>query len=726
METAQRVTRTALRQFRLRTTLVVPFVVQIVAAVSLVGWLSFRSGQQAVTDLAHQLRSEVTARVRDRIRIYVSVPPLVNRVNADAIDLGILDFQNIPAAEPYFWRQVLTYQAIGYVGFANEQGQYSRVGWINRWSPAERPQVAEQLSFGTGNLDLYDLDQNGNRVRFAKSIPNYDVRKRPFYTAILGSQKPAWSEIFINVTNPTLQMNATHPYYDRDGNLLGILTCQMSLNQIRDFLSTLKIGRTGQVYIVEPTGNLVSTSLKDQPLWKKVKSDLVRVRAIDSQNPLMQSSFAFLSRQFNKLESIQQDYQLEFFTPDGQRQFLQVSPFTDKHGLTWLIVVAMPESDFMQQIINNTRTTVLLCLLALAAAIVGGYYVARWISGKILRLDQAAQAVANGDFDQSVQVTGGIASVIELENLAGSFNSMTRQLKTSFESLEHQRNSFARFFPPEYLKFLKKADVTHVELGDHASKEMAVMFSDIRSFTPMAEQMTPQESFNFINAYLGRVSPEIRNYNGFVVKFMGDGMMAVFPDRADDAVQAGIAQFRQLRQYNQEREAQGLLPIAIGMGLHFGHVMVGMVGENNRVQGDTLSDNVNLTSRLEGLTKFYGVSLLISADLLQRLADPDRYLLRFLDRVIVKGRSEAIAIYEVLEADVETNRQLKLQTLAEFKQGVQHYRDGNWLAARQCFEQVLTINPLDKTASLYLQRIAQLREQGIPANWNGVWTFTEK
>ncbi|HEY9615786.1 MAG TPA: adenylate/guanylate cyclase domain-containing protein [Microcoleaceae cyanobacterium] len=726
METAQRMTRTALRQFRLRTTLVVPFVVQIVAAVSLVGWLSFRSGQQAVTDLAHQLRSEVTARVRDRIADYVSVPPLVNQVNADAIDLGILDFQNIQAAEPYFWRQVLAYQAIGYVGFANEQGQYSRVGWINRFSPTERPQVAEQLNFGIGDLDLYDLDQNGKRLRFAKSVPNYDVLKRPFYTVAVQQRKPAWSEIFINITNPTLQMNASQPYYDRDGNLLGILTCQMSLNQIRDFLSTLKIGRTGQVYIVEPTGNLVSTSLKDQPLWKKVKSDLVRVRAIDSQNPLMRSSFTFLSHQFNKLESIRQDYQLDFVTADGQRQFLQVSPFTDKQGLNWLIVVAMPESDFMQQIITNTRTTVVLCLLALAVAIVAGYYVARWISVKILKLDQAAQAVANGDFAQSVKVTGRLASVIELENLANSFNSMTRQLQTSFESLEQQRNSFARFFPSEYLKFLKKADVTHVELGDHASKEMAVMFSDIRSFTPVAEKMTPQESFNFVNTYLGRVSPEIRNYNGFVVKFMGDGMMAVFPDRADDAVQAGIAQFRQLQQYNQERESQGLLPITIGMGLHFGHVMVGMIGENNRVQGDTLSDNVNLTSRLEGLTKFYGVSLLISADLLHRLVDPDRYQLRFLDRVIVKGRSEAIAIYEVLDADVEANRQLKLQTLVEFDQGVQHYRDCNWLEARQCFEQVLTINPLDKTASLYLQRIDYLREQGIPANWNGVWTFTEK
>ena len=166
---------------------------------------------------------------------------------------------------------------------------------------------------------------------------------------------------------------------------------------------------------------------------------------------------------------------------------------------------------------------------------------------------------------------------------------------------------------------------------------MAMMFSDIRSFTTLSESMTPKESFDFVNAYLQRVSPEIRKHNGFIVKYLGDGMMAAFPEGADDAVQAGIAQLKKVQEYNWQRQEEGYLPIEIGMGIHVGHIMVGMVGEANRIQGDALSDNVNLTARLEGLTKFYGVSLLISEQVLKGLNDSAGYHIRFWTEQLLKA-----------------------------------------------------------------------------------------
>lgn len=298
--------------------------------------------------------------------------------------------------------------------------------------------------------------------------------------------------------------------------------------------------------------------------------------------------------------------------------------------------------------------------------------------------------------------------------------------KRAEDALKQLKDSFARFFPSEYLKFLNKDSVIHVQLGDHVSKEMVMMFSDIRSFTTLSESMTPQESFDFINSYLQRVSPEIHNHNGFIVKYLGDGVMAAFPDSVDDAVQAGIAQFHKIQEYNRERAAQGLMPLKIGMGIHIGQMMVGLIGEENRMQGDALSDIVNLTSRLEGLTKFYGVSLLISEDVVNRLSHPQQYQIHFLDRAIVKGRSEAIAVYEVLDAEVEAVRLLKLQTLPDFEQGLQKYSNGELTQAKACFEQVLTVNPLDKTAKLYLERVNQLMEEGVPENWDGVWAFSQK
>jgi adenylate cyclase len=314
----------------------------------------------------------------------------------------------------------------------------------------------------------------------------------------------------------------------------------------------------------------------------------------------------------------------------------------------------------------------------------------------------------------------------ELGQLARTFTQMVKTIHTREQELKRLNQSFARFFPAEYLRFLRKETVTDVQLGDYVSKTMAVMFSDIRSFTTISETMTPQENFNFVNAYLKRVSPEIRNHYGIIVKFLGDGMMAVFPEGADDAVAAGVAKQLRVQEYNKQRQDRGDRPIQVGIGIHVGHMMLGMVGEANRIQGDAFSDTVNLTSRLEGLTRFYGVSMLISEQTLDHLSDPSCYQIRFLDRVIVKGRNEPIAIYEVLDAETQDVQHLKRQTQIPFEQGVECYRSGLLNDAKLHFEQVLAINAADKTASLYLDRLHQLIEQGIPENWNEAWAFSEK
>ena len=299
------------------------------------------------------------------------------------------------------------------------------------------------------------------------------------------------------------------------------------------------------------------------------------------------------------------------------------------------------------------------------------------------------------------------------------------RIKTHIK-LANISNAYGRFVPHEYLYFLSRESILDVKLGDHISKEMAVMFSDIRSFTTLAESMTPQESFNFVNAYLREVSPEIRKNNGLVVKYLGDGVMAVFPDRADDAVAAGIAKLNKVRDYNQRRLKAGYQPIKIGIGIHIGNVMVGIVGESGRMEGDALSDNVNLTARLEGLTKFYGVSLLISEQVVNKMHEPEKYQLRFLDRAIVKGRSEPISVYEVLEGETEETRELKLKTQPDFERGVEFYRRGELEPAKEFFDRVLQVNSLDKTAQLYLERIERLEKFGLPEQWNGTWRFTEK
>jgi class 3 adenylate cyclase/CheY-like chemotaxis protein len=343
---------------------------------------------------------------------------------------------------------------------------------------------------------------------------------------------------------------------------------------------------------------------------------------------------------------------------------------------------------------------------------------------QVNRITDAAFAVEQDTFD-AAQLEEVADRQDELGQLARVFTQMVKTVKVREAELERLKDSLARFFPGEYLRFLRKDSVIDVQLGDFVSKIMAVMFSDIRSFTTISESMTPRENFDFINAYLRRVSPEIRNHYGIIVKFLGDGMMAVFPDGADDAIAAGIAKHQRVQEYNEQRQARGNLPIQVGIGIHVGPMMLGMVGESNRIQGDAFSDNVNLTARLEGLTKVYGSAMLISGQTIEHLSTPESYQFRFLANTLVKGRTEPIAVYEVLDAETEAVRELKLKTLPQFEQGIHHYRARAFTDARACFEQVLAIHPDDQTAQLYCDRIDRLSE-GIPEDWQEAWSINPR
>jgi len=296
----------------------------------------------------------------------------------------------------------------------------------------------------------------------------------------------------------------------------------------------------------------------------------------------------------------------------------------------------------------------------------------------------------------------------------------TVQERTQQLSLMNQ--SLSRFVPDEFLDFLQKESIIEVNLGDHVSAEMTVLFSDIRAFTTLSENMTPQQNFNFVNTYFSKVSPVIREHGGMIVKYLGDGMMAVFPRNANDAVLAGIITLKCVADYNHDHQQHGTPPIQVGIGIHFGHMMFGMVGESHRIQGDAFSDNVNLAARIEQVTKYYGVSLVISEDIFQKI-DASLYHIRFLGYVTLKGKNRPFAIYEVYDADPEDLLKRKLDTKVLFEKGQQHYFAREFAEAVKCFTDVLTLLPDDVTTRHYLQRSSACLLEGVPDDWQGIWNM---
>jgi len=285
---------------------------------------------------------------------------------------------------------------------------------------------------------------------------------------------------------------------------------------------------------------------------------------------------------------------------------------------------------------------------------------------------------------------------------------------------------YERFVPREFIKLLKKESILEIHLGDQVSQKMTVMFADIRGWTTLLEKMTPAEAFKFINAYLRRVSPVIKECNGFIDQFYGDGVMALFPGTADDAVRAAVGMQLAVAEYNRERETEGFPPIGIGIGLHLAELMLGIIGSEDRMQGAVVADAVNLAARIEGLNKMYGSYISLSDETLSAMKDSDRYRHRFIDKVRVKGKEETVTIFEVFEGDPEGIALLKEETKPAFEDGICFYYGKKFSEASVHFNQVQEKNPADLAARIYLKRCANYMVNGVPSDWTGVETLTEK
>ncbi len=350
--------------------------------------------------------------------------------------------------------------------------------------------------------------------------------------------------------------------------------------------------------------------------------------------------------------------------------------------------------------------------------------------GSYVWLEMTRRVVRDPQSNAAQEIIGISRNITERKEAEAALQKANDELERRVEErtaeLARLNAALERFVPHEFLRFLERDSIIEVKLGDQVQREMTILFSDIRSFTTLSESMSPQENFSFLNSYLGRISPIIRHHQGFIDKYIGDSIMALFPEKAEDALQAAIAMRREVSSYNNFRQKEGQRPISIGIGLHTGTLMLGTIGEPERMEGTVISDAVNLASRVEGLTKLYGVSIVISEYSLFSLDDPVRYHFRFLDRVKVKGKQEPISVFEIFDGNPPEIIELKLKTLEYFEKGLLHYHGQEFREATSYFEQVLKQSPEDKAARLYLQRAAHFIKYGVPNDWEGVEALTDK
>ncbi|MBF0350466.1 MAG: response regulator [SAR324 cluster bacterium] len=314
------------------------------------------------------------------------------------------------------------------------------------------------------------------------------------------------------------------------------------------------------------------------------------------------------------------------------------------------------------------------------------------------------------------------------------------QLQNSIESLKELLKkeeaflvTFKKFVPNQFLRRIASEGIENIELGKAEHETITILFSDIRGFTSLSEMMSPQELLNFLNDYFKKMTIPIHENNGFIDKFIGDAIMALFdfPGQNDaveaiSAVKAAIGMQDVLTAYNQQRQILGIPPVATGIGIHSGPVIIGTVGAQDRMDSTVLGDTVNLASRLEGLTKKYHAQIIISDQTWNFVQHEEGLLWRELDLVKVLGKEQSITIYEIFNANENTLREKKTRILKPYREGLKLYLSRKWNEARRLFEECLNVFPEDIVSQNYLARCVKYQQEPPDESWNGSERLTEK
>lgn len=345
------------------------------------------------------------------------------------------------------------------------------------------------------------------------------------------------------------------------------------------------------------------------------------------------------------------------------------------------------------------------------------------IMGAIILASKKPEAYTAANLKLLVTLALQSSSAIESAML---YEKNIREAREREEAMMKIHEVTKKFVPHEFIRSLGRENLIDVRLGDQAEKIVTVLFTDIRDFTSLSELMTPEENFRFVSSFNERLGPVIRSNNGFINQYLGDSIMAIFPEDPNDALHAAIEMQQAIWELSQERKIKNLKPIRAGIGMHTGPLIMGITGDEHRMDAATISDTVNTASRIESLTKYYNSPLLLSNETLIHIKNKNQFHFRNLGSVRLKGKHKALNIIECFDGYQQEEFDKKIQTLSLFNEAMSSYFDRQFKLSSRALESILSTDPSDLTARYFMENSIRYLKQGVPENWLGIEEMINK
>ncbi len=362
------------------------------------------------------------------------------------------------------------------------------------------------------------------------------------------------------------------------------------------------------------------------------------------------------------------------------------------------------------RILRDVITTIawIALLLIIVISIMTAY-----LLSSIGKLRRNVNLIARGELDVKVQ----IRTRDEVQELGERFNLMTESIRRYIEEVTKLSQSYFRFVPQQFLKVLGKSNMTEIELGEQAKRFMTILVCDMRNFTEFSNSLSTEDNFRFINRFLRTFGPVIREHGGFTSRYLGAGMLSMFANQPDQALKAAVKLREMLAVFNDTRQKEGKGAIDIGIAIHSGDVMLGIIGEEQRMEGSVVSNEVQTALDLQKLSAKLGANILLTEDTLHAVkAMPGKY--RRLGTVQLADDQPVIELYDLYEADPQPIRDLKHETQKQFEEAVRLFQNGRFYDAREGFVNVVRKNRDDLAAKLYFFACDRYYQEGVSAQWN--------